>query len=361
MNTPSAWKTFPVPDCGKLVQRIDKHLITDSLAKTDQLYIRYKTSSEVMSHNWKRGQNSIEPPPSIDIQSSNVIMAQPQQPCLLTTSTALPEDQTSVDPANITTPCQEMSSDQDANIYNCHINVMSELNEYYNWLTSIDGGWLAARVANQHKVQVKQIVTFIGIVCPKTGYCCEHGILGDKLREWFKEANGSKVGTIRSKISSLQKLLDFWLQMRYPVHKKLDRDELLVCKQRILSWSKSLRKADLEQRHLRQIHARQNMLTPSDVKTFRLSRYRNKLLALFRKSKSTIDSMLTISIRNLLLNEILLANAQRPSALVGMTKHDWNCGVWQKNGFFSVSVIYHKTFSKTFRNVKFQRGISFLT
>lgn len=311
-----------MPECSKLVKRIDKHLTTHKMTSAEES--RYKSLAKIQYHNEK------------------IMLKVGGQNFISTNAVELARAKNVNERIDVVTP-PSTCNDGKTGAKKCALDIHCELNKFSDWLNTVDGGGLDHHVAKQHVSQLKKIVEWVGVVCPLTNSLCEHVILGDRLRVWFKEISSGPVGSTRSKVCSVQKFLDFLLQINSPCHRALNRNDLLIRKQRLTAWSMSLKKVDLQQRHARQIQARQNIIKPSDVSAFRSAPYRQKVMSTFRK-KSTISSKQAISVRNLLITETMLGNAQRPSAIAGMTKQDWSNGTWQPNGFFSVSVSKHKTF-----------------
>lgn len=316
-----------------LVVRIDKHL--QQLHQLDKQSLVYKQAlrkCRITTHNRKvlasqLKQSGYHPATQSPTPNNRLTSMSPHAPCPVIVSNTIGSN---VLPDK---HVQQMAA-------LCILNVESQLENFATWLQSVDAGQLGLTVALQHKKQLQKIAQSVEGGCNKSSGCCEHTLFGDKLCQWFKGMAQRKVGTTRSYLASMVKFVQY-LSMEFV---GINKEQLAICKQRLKAWSSSLKKKDLLQRYRRQVDARREIITPKHVMVFRCSLYRKRLLNLLNDQKSVVKRKQKIAIRNLLITETIIANATRPSAVVGMTMTDWHNRVQQAQGFCSVSVAQHKTF-----------------
>ena len=224
---------------------------------------------------------------------------------------------------------------------------------FEQWLLSADGGLKSDRSANQHKKQAWTIVCVTGKASCPVDVFCKKSLL-KKFLGGFAADKKFMPGTTKSYLASLVHFGHYLLTLEHISEESKSRIQtLLGCLQR---WIVAFRKESSERALVKMDTDVRKLITAKDVQKFERSavaRDAIKLIAsLQRSSDSGTDTAATtthalsvqeyVLVRNYLLANIVLANANRSGVLSNMLISDVleareidNCMV--------VSVSKHKT------------------
>ncbi|XP_065667327.1 uncharacterized protein LOC136087847 [Hydra vulgaris] len=213
------------------------------------------------------------------------------------------------------------------------------VNEFVDWLVSIDGGQKPKRCALKHKGVI------LGIVRHQSDSEINYSNLSchSFLNLWMGKLNkeNKKPGTIKTYLGSIKHFLDFCI-----IKERSDivtNEKHSKIKTQISKWEKTLWKSIQESRYEKDKVDLENFPSAEEIVFLDNSdivRDANKIIS----SSSTIKlTKATFCLaRDYLLTCIIFDNASRPGAISNMTLNEFKKSTEKKEGFI-VSVMKHKT------------------
>ena len=212
--------------------------------------------------------------------------------------------------------------------------------KFYDWMLSPDGGLQHAKSAKQHVAQVKGVLSAL--------QTCSISALWEKavLEKFCKYASERKYlpGTSKSYLTSVKHFYGFMLSdscSLSPSTVKQIRD----MKDRVALWIASFRK-DCARRQLEKMDSDINkLLSPEHLAQFRASQCALdaiKIIGICTDSSYVVSQADFVLVRDFLLTEISLGNANRSGVLANMTVGQFS-QARIVDGSYVVSVTDHKT------------------
>lgn len=194
-----------------------------------------------------------------------------------------------------------------------------ECDKFQKWLTSADGGLIDIKSAQQHVRQIKNIIGQPSGEQHMADLLLDKSHISDAFLGEYAVQCQYQPGTVRSHLSSLCHLYDFWLLTR-PDHRK---HEVTVMKQTIKRWMTSYKKSANQRHTEKQDIDLANIITPDDVTKFNESQVAQDALKLLRNASERSITKITkqeyTTVRDYLLCTMILRNANRPGVLSSLT------------------------------------------
>nr|XP_047124634.1 uncharacterized protein LOC124807122 isoform X2 [Hydra vulgaris]XP_047126611.1 uncharacterized protein LOC124807913 isoform X2 [Hydra vulgaris] len=213
------------------------------------------------------------------------------------------------------------------------------MNEFVDWLISIDGGQKPKRCALKHKSVI------LGIVRYESEFEINYSNLSCSsfLSLWMEKLNkdNKKPGTIKTYLGSVKHFLDFCIiKERFDI---ITSEKHSKIKTQISKWEKTLWKSIQEGRYEKDQIDLENFPSAEEIVILDNSDIvleANKIINTSSTNKLTKTTFCLA--RDYLLTCITFDNASRPGAVSNMTLNEFKKSIEKKDGFI-VSVMKHKT------------------
>ena len=227
------------------------------------------------------------------------------------------------------------------------------INKFLIWIQSADGGLKNVKSATQH---ARQVSVMLHAVDENENILCllDKSLLLNKFLEQHAKENNYTPNTIKSYLMSARHFCKFLLSYENALDRELSVEE----KQRIDSmcytfktWSTSYRKLTNKRMLDRMDQDFENLVTPEKVTQFEQSataREAVKILGELTNDSHDIEITQTafVTVRDYLMTQIVLSNANRSGVLANLTVDEFNKGMnIKQNDHYVVRVKDHKTAS----------------
>jgi site-specific recombinase XerD len=218
---------------------------------------------------------------------------------------------------------------------------------FLNWLMGPDGGRKIPKSAQQHVKQVKKILEQTDAAgSGKINTLLEKDLIREKFLMTYAVEHNYRPGTIKSHLASLGHFYDFWFLTKRQLTESV-KNRLTSLKETTKRWLASYRK-DANQSSLEKMDSDlQKIITPSDIIQLHSSEPAKAAVKLLG---SAVDISTPLSkaeytmVRNYLLADVILHNANRPGVLANLTCNDIK-SARLIDGHYVVSFGQHKTAS----------------
>ena len=211
-----------------------------------------------------------------------------------------------------------------------------------NWLQSPDGGKKHEKTAKQHVSQMKNILSLIDaerrVVSLFNG-----SLLNDKFIKYAEQKYVPQ--TIKSYLMSLRHFYSYVLAEK-PV---IDATTELVTQmmEKVKRWSSSYKRSSQKRKWEKMEEDRVELVTPEKIQQFERSQAARDAVILLGKLSGAHSIEITQSqytlVRDFLLVQILIDNANRAGVLSNMTVKEFERG-YKEDDRFIMNVMKHKTF-----------------
>ena len=216
------------------------------------------------------------------------------------------------------------------------------ITEFEAWLRSADGGKLDEKTSQQHGKQVSKLLKVVDDNCSLTSLFDDRLINQKFLEDYAKKEYHPK--TTQSYLMSLRHFYSYSLTGQ--VGLIISKEKVISLRDKVGRWSSSFRQS-CAKRHWEKMeedfHA---LITPDQIKQFETSKAARDVVCLLGQLSGAHNIQITQAqytlIRDFLLVEISIDNANRAGALANMTVEEYNRMAKESDEFF-VLVKNHKT------------------
>ena len=243
--------------------------------------------------------------------------------------------------ASIISSDVDISSDGEENKQSQADGITAKL---FDWLISTDGGHLDKKTSNQHVKQLRRILRKID-PNENLSSLLDFSLLRDVF---MKHAETTYVvGTIKSYLMSLQHFYSY-LQADLPPEIPFNSDVVTQLKVRVQRWSSSYKKSTATRNWEKMEEDRTKIISSDKFRDFEKSQAAREAISLLGKLSGAHNIEITQSyytlIRDFLLLEISIDNANRAGVLSNMTMSEWERAAREEDRFV-IRVQKHKTFA----------------
>ena len=215
------------------------------------------------------------------------------------------------------------------------------ITEFEAWLRSADGGKLDEKTSQQHGKQVSKVVDY---KCNLTSLFDDRLINQKFLEDYAKKEYHPK--TTQSYLMSLRHFYSYSLSEQTGL--TISKEKVMSLRDKVGRWSSSFRQ-NCAKRHWEKMeedfHA---LITPDQIKQFETSKAARDAVCLLGQLSGAHNIQITQAqytlIRDFLLVEIFIDNANREGALANLTVAEYN-RMAKESDEFVVVVKNHKTVS----------------
>ena len=199
------------------------------------------------------------------------------------------------------------------------------INKFRFWLESADGGLKNPKSAKQH---VSQIVTLLLAIDEEENVLCvlDKSLLLDKFLEKHAKDNNYTPGTIKSYLMSARHFCTFLLSSERILDSELtveQKQRIDVVAETLKRWSASYRKLSNKRMLEKMDKDIENLVTPEKVAKFEKSDTAREVVKILGKLSADGEVEITqtvfVTIRDFLITQIILANANRSGVISNMT------------------------------------------
>lgn len=223
-------------------------------------------------------------------------------------------------------------------------SVPRELVKFEAWLHSADGGKLDKKTSQQHAKQVSKLLSVIDDKQDMSSLF-NHGLINDRFLEAHAKQHYSPK-TTQSYLMSLRHFYSFSLTDNTGID--VPKERVIALQDKITRWSSSFRQ-DCTKRHWEKMEEDLGaLITPEQITEFERSQASRDAICLLGKLSGAHNMIITQAqytlIRDFLLVEISIDNANRAGALANMTLGEFS-RMTKENDEFLVRVKDHKILS----------------
>lgn len=218
------------------------------------------------------------------------------------------------------------------------------ITEFEAWLRSADRGNLDEKTSQQHGKQVSKLLKVVDDKCSLTSLFDDHLLNQKFLEDYAKKEYHPK--TTQSYLMSLRHFYSYSLTEQAGL--TISKEKVISLRDKVSRWSSSFRQ-NCAKRHWEKMeedfHA---LITPDQIKQFETSKAARDVVCLLGQLSSAHNIQITHAqytlIRDFLLVEISIDNANRAGALSNMTVAEYD-RMAKESDEFVVLVKNHKTVS----------------
>ena len=219
------------------------------------------------------------------------------------------------------------------------------ISKFEKWLSSPDGGKRDEKTVKQHSAQLMAMLNVIDESCDVTSLLDTNLVSSVFLETYVKEKN-YEAGTTKSYLMSLRHFYSFLLSDNSD-DVTFNADDVRAAMERIRLWSTSFKRETCTRRWKKLEEDEMNRLKPEDVKAFERSdaaREAIKTIGDFAnpENRPVLNQNKYILVRDFLLAQIFIDNANRPGVLSFMTMDEFHNMRMEGDGSV-ISVMKHKT------------------
>jgi len=329
----------PFSHCLAIIKRLSRHLITvHGIPKESHLLAKYINKARVME---KEDGSCNENTDERDELSVTGPLQEQHQLAESMFGDSDCDDVNAVGEHEDIEPNEDTEPNEDA-LLKQHSDLQVECDKFQKWLTSADGGLVDIKSAQQHVRQIKNIIGQANGEQHMADLLLDKSHISDVFLGEYTVQRQYQPGTVRSHLSSLCHLYDFWL-LTSPDYRK---HEVTVMKQTIKRWMTSYKKSANQRRTEKQDIDLAKIITADDVTRFNGSQVAQEALKILRAASehavTTITKQEYTTVRDYLLCAMILRNANRPGVLSSVTR-DQVLQAKNINDQYVVSVSRHKT------------------
>lgn len=225
-----------------------------------------------------------------------------------------------------------------------HNDIPDELVSFEAWLQSADGGKLDEKTSRQH---TKQVFKLLNAIDEKHELV---SLFDDRLiNDRFLEGHANKSYTPKTTQSYLMSLRHFYsFSLTGAVGVPISKENIISLKDKVSRWSSSYR-GECSKRHWEKMSEDLvALITPEQIKKFESSQASRDAICLLGQLSGAHNVVITQAqytlIRDFLLVEISIDNANRAGSLANMTLEEFN-SMTKENDEYLVLVRKSKTLS----------------
>lgn len=195
--------------------------------------------------------------------------------------------------------------------------------QFETWLNSADGGNLDEGTSKQHRVQLSKILKVVDKMQDLTSLFNEQAIHEKFVEGYAKREYHPK--TTKAYLMSLRHFYSFCLSKDLGLN--ISTERVLSLREKVARWSSALRKG-CSKRHWEKMEDLHSLISPEQIGEFERSKAARDTICLLGQLSGAHSINITQSqytlIRDFLLVEILIDNANRAGALSSMKMEEFN-------------------------------------
>lgn len=357
------------PKFGKSLKRIDKHYLhTHQIQSGSQEYkflrshsvitvpntidatlgdtvsVPASSTSKISEHvsvTMEQSENSLE---NVSLQNVSNEDNENHEAQVHQSITRSDEEQPLSDHTRIKNESEDRATCSKKDVEVCeNIDLTNQLEQFKNFLSSIDGGKKAPNVTTLHTRHVKSILKTLRLPSEhEVPTLCKHFFAKRHLAQWFTTAAETKPpGTVRAYLASLRCYLTFLRGESggQEFHRSIDEIQSALP-----AWSAALKRDNVKRKVTRQLEESKLLINAEHIAKYRSSEYCKHTLKALRSVRTKRTIKTAIRIRNILMTEILLQNGLRSGAMAALTiQHLQEAKFIVSTDCYCMSVVEHKT------------------
>ena len=218
------------------------------------------------------------------------------------------------------------------------------ITEFEAWLRSADGGKLDEKTSQQHGKQVSKLLKVVDDKCDLTSLFDDRLINQKFLEGYAKKEYHPK--TTQSYLMSLRHFYAYSLTEQSGI--TVSKEKIISLRDKVSRWSSAFRQSSAKRHWEKMEEDFHNLITSDQIKQFETSKAARDAVCLLGQLSGAHNIQITQAqytlIRDFLLVEISIDNANRAGALANMTVAEYN-RMEKESDEFVVLVKNHKTVS----------------
>ena len=239
---------------------------------------------------------------------------------------------------------EEEEKDSDKSAKRTHQDMPSQLVSFEAWLQSADGGKLDQKTSRQHTKQVFKLLNAIDAK-RKLLSLFDARLLNDRFLEGHVSKEYSPK-TVQSYLMSLRHFFSFSLTDDADV--PISKEAIISLRDKVTRWSSSYRVQSSKRHWEKMKEDYEALITPDQINEFERSKAARDAICLLGQLSGAHNIVITQAqytlIRDFLLVEISIDNANRAGVLANMTVEEFNSST-KENDDYLVLVKRSKTLS----------------
>ena len=219
---------------------------------------------------------------------------------------------------------EEEINDDEESVQTLESDMPNELIGFESWLQSADGGKLDQKTSRQH---TKQVFKLLDVIDKKHELL---SLFNDRLiNDSFLEGNASKAYTPKTTQSYLMSLRHFYsFSLTGDVDVSISKEKIISLKDKVARWSSSYRVESSKRHWEKMTQDFEALITPEQIGEFEKSKASRDAICLLGQLAGAHNVVITQAqytlIRDFLLVEISIDNANRAGSLANMTLGEFN-------------------------------------